>query len=64
MHSEKRVEYQQKGFPDRTGECHHPMQTPVKYEDLGCLTISVDIGGICVEKALLDLRAIVKLLPY
>ena len=63
MHNEKRVEYQQKGFLDRTGECHHPMQTPVKYKDLGCPTILVDIGGICVEKALLDLGA-VNLLPY
>ena len=39
-------------------------KTPVKYKDPGCPTISVDIGGICVEKALLDLGASVKLLPY
>ena len=39
-------------------------KTPVKYKDLGCPTISVNIGGICVEKALLDLRASVNLLPY
>ena len=30
-------------------------KTPVKYKDSGCPTISVNIGGICVEKALLDL---------
>ena len=39
-------------------------KTPVKYKDPGCPTISVDIGGLCVEKALLDLGASVNLLPY
>ena len=39
-------------------------KTLVKYRDPGCPTISVNIGGICVEKALLDLRASVNLLPY
>ena len=39
-------------------------KTPVKYKDSGCLTISVNIGGTCVEKALLDLGASVNLLPY
>ena len=39
-------------------------KTPVKYKDPGCPTISVDIGGICVEKALVDLGASVNLLPY
>ena len=39
-------------------------KTPVKYKDPGCPTISVNIGGICVEKALLDLGACVNLLPY
>ena len=38
--------------------------TPVKYKDPGCPTISVNIGGTCVEKALLDLGASVNLLPY
>ena len=37
---------------------------PVKYKDSGCLTISMNIGGTCVEKALLDLGASVNLLPY
>ena len=36
-------------------------KTPVKYKDLGCPTISVNIGGISVEKALLDLGASVNL---
>ena len=36
----------------------------MKYKDPGCPTISVNIGGTCVEKALLDLGANVNLLPY
>ena len=39
-------------------------KTPVKYKDPGCPTISVNIGGTYVEKALLDLGARVNLLPY
>ena len=39
-------------------------KTPVKYKDQGCPTISVNIGGISMEKALLDLGASVNLLPY
>ena len=39
-------------------------KTPVKYKDPGCPTISVNIEGTCVEKALLDLGASVNLLPY
>ena len=39
-------------------------KTPVKYKDPGCPTISLNIGGTCVEKALLDLGASVNLLPY
>ena len=36
----------------------------MKYKDPGCLTISVNIGGTCMEKALLDLGSSVNLLPY
>ena len=36
----------------------------MKYKDPGCPTISVNIDGTCVKKALLDLRASVNLLPY
>ena len=36
----------------------------MKYKDPGCPTISVNIKGTCVEKALLDLGASVNLLPY
>ena len=39
-------------------------KTPVKYKDPSCPTISVNIGGTCVEKALLDLGESVNLLPY
>ena len=39
-------------------------RTPVKYKDLGCPIISVNIRGTCVEKALLDFGASVNLLPY
>ena len=39
-------------------------KTPVKYKDPRCPTISVNIGGISVEKALLDLGVSVNLLPY
>ena len=39
-------------------------KTPVKYKDPGYPTISVNIGGTCVEKALLVFGASVNLLPY
>ena len=39
-------------------------KTPVKYKDPGYPTISINIGGTCVEKTLLDLGASVNLLPY
>ena len=39
-------------------------KTPVKYKDPGSPTISVNIGGTCTDKALLDLRESVNLLPY
>ena len=39
-------------------------KTPVKYKDPGIPIISVNIGGTCMEKALLDLGASVNLLLY
>ena len=39
-------------------------KTLVKYKDPRSPTISVNIGGICIDKALLDLGAIVNLLAY
>ena len=39
-------------------------KTLLKYIDPGSPTISVNIGGTCIDKALLDLEASVNLLPY
>ena len=39
-------------------------KNPVKYKDPGSPTISVNIGGTCIDKTLLDLGASVNLLPY
>ena len=39
-------------------------KTLVKYKDPGSPTISVNIGGTCIDKALLDLGASVNLLSY
>ena len=39
-------------------------KTLVKYKDPESPTISVNIGGTCIDKALLDLVASVNLLPY
>ena len=39
-------------------------RNPVKYKDSGSPTISVNIGGNCIDKSLLDLGASVNLLPY
>ena len=36
----------------------------MKYKDPGSPTISVNIGGTCIDKTLLDLGASVNLLPY
>ena len=36
----------------------------MKYKDLGSPTISVNIGGTCIDKTLLDLGTSVNLLPY
>ena len=37
---------------------------PVKYKDPGSPTISVNIGGNCIDKSLVDLGASVNLMPY
>ena len=39
-------------------------KNPVKYKDPGSPKISVNIGGTCIDKSLLDLGASVNLLPY
>ena len=39
-------------------------KTLLKYKDPGSLTISVNIRGTCIDKALLNLGASVNILPY
>ena len=39
-------------------------KNPVKYNDPGSPTISINIGGTCIDKSLLDLGASMNLLPY
>ena len=39
-------------------------KTLLKYKDPGSPTISVNIGGTCIDKALVDLGASANLLPY
>ena len=58
------IEKKKKAFLTEQVSAIIQCKTPMKYKDLGCPTISVDIGGIFVEKALLDLGASVNLLPY
>lgn len=41
-----------------------PNKIPIKYKDAGSLTISYVIGDPAFDKALLELRANVNLLPY
>ena len=53
-----------KAFPTEQVSAIIQCKTLVKYKDPGCPTISMNIGGTCVEKDLLDLRASVNLLPY
>ena len=60
MHSEKKVEC----FLTEQVSAIIQCKTLVKYKYPGCPTISVNIGGTCVEKALLNLGASVNLLPY
>ena len=60
----KRLNIDKKAFLTEQVSAIIQCKTSVKYKDPGCLTISVNIGGIYVEKALLDLGAIVNLLPY
>ena len=64
MHSQERVRHRKERLPNRESQCHNPEQDPVKYKDPGSPIISVNIGGTCIDKALLDLGASVNLLPY
>ena len=53
----KRLNIDKKAFLTEQVNAIIQCMTPVKYKDPGCPTISVNIGGICIEKALLDLEA-------
>ena len=64
MHGKKGLNVNKKAFLTEQVSAIIESKTPVKYKDPGCPTISVNIGGISVEKALLDLGASVNLLPY
>ena len=41
-----------------------PSQIPVKYKDPSCPTVSIVIGDQLIHKVLLDLGAIVNLIPF
>ena len=60
----KRLNVEKKTFLTKHVSAIIQYKTPVKYKDPGCPTILVNIGGTCVEKALLDLGTNVNLLPY
>ena len=64
MHNKKRLNVDKKAFLTKQVNAIIQCKTPMKYKDPGYLTISVNIGGTCVEKALLDLGASVNLPPY
>ena len=64
MYGKKRSQCEQKAFLTEQVSAIIECKTPVKYKDPGCPTISINIGGISVEKALLDLGASVNLLPF
>ena len=60
----KRLNIDKKAFLTEQVSAIIQCKNPVKYKDPGCPTISVNIGGICVEKALMDLGVSVNLLLY
>ena len=64
MYGEKGFNANKKAFLTEQVSVIIECKTPVMYKDPGCPTILVNIGGTCVEKALLDLGASVNLLPY
>ena len=55
---------EKKGFLTEQVSAIIQSKNPVKYKDPGSPTISVNIGGTCIDKSLLDLGASVNLLPY
>ena len=55
---------EKKAFLTEQGSAIIQSKNPVKYKDPGSPTISVNIGGTCIDKSLLDLGASVNLLSY
>ena len=60
----RRIKLSKKAFLTEQVSAVIENKAMVKYKDLGCPTISVQIGDLYVERALLDLGASVNLLPY
>ena len=60
----KRLGIEKKAFLTEQVSAIIQSKTPVKYKDPGSPTILVNIGGSCIDNALLDLGASVNLLPY
>ena len=60
----RRIKLSKKAFLTEQGNAIIKNKAMVKYKDLGCPTISVQIGDSFVERALLDLGTSVNLLPY
>ena len=64
MHSQKGLGINKKAFLTEQVSSIIQCKTLLKYKDPGSPTISVNIGGTCIDKTLLDLGASVNLLPY
>ncbi|RVW31216.1 Retrovirus-related Pol polyprotein from transposon 17.6 [Vitis vinifera] len=64
VHSQRGLQVIKNAFLTEQVSAIIQSKSPVKYKDPRCPTISVNIGGTHVEKALLDLGASVNLLPY
>ena len=60
----KGLSIEKKAFLTEQASAIIQSKNPVKYKDPGSPTISVNIGGTCIDKSLLDLGASVNLLPY
>ena len=64
MYNQEGLGIEKKAFLTEQVNAIIQSKNPVKYKDPGSPTISVNIGGTCIDKALLDLGASVNLLPY
>ena len=64
MHSQKWVRINKKAFLTKQVSSIIQSKTLLKYKDSGFPTITINIEGTCIDKALLDLGASVNLLPY